>query len=74
MRNKLRELRESTDRTQEELGEELGITRQSVISIETGRYSPSLALAIRIAQLFETRVEEVFLLDDPEPADAASTQ
>lgn len=63
MRNTIRELREGRF-TQEELAEKLGISRQSVISIEGGRYKPSLELAMKIARFFESTVEEVFILDD----------
>lgn len=71
MRNKVRELRENAGLTQETLGGQLQVSRQTVISIETGRYRPSLDLAIKIARMFDTTVEEVFLVDDPADAGAA---
>lgn len=75
MRNNVRELRGKAGLTQEAMGEQLGITRQSVISIEGGRYQPSLELAMKIAKLFETTVEKVFSLDDDrKSADAAADQ
>lgn len=74
LRNTVRELREAAGHTQEALAAKLGVTRQSVISIETGKYNPSLELALQIARLFETTVEEVFLLDDPKPANAVADQ
>ena len=54
--------------TQEELARRVGVTRQTIIAIEKGKYNPSVALAIRIARVFELRVEEVFSL----PADSAA--
>ena len=60
VKNRLRELREQRGWTQTELGEKLGITRQSVHSIESGRYDPSLPLAFRIAELFKRRIEQIF--------------
>ena len=60
MKNKLKVYRAMNDLTQEALAEKLGITRQTVISIEKGKYDPSLELAFKIARLFETKVEEIF--------------
>lgn len=63
MRNDVRELREAAGLSQRELGERLGVSRQTVNSIETGRYDPSLPLAIAIARHFNTTVEEIFHVD-----------
>jgi len=52
--------------TQEELSKRLGVARQTVIAIERGKYNPSVALAIRIARVFERPVEEVFFLEEAE--------
>ncbi len=52
--------------TQEELAGRLGVARQTVIAIERGKYNPSVALAIRIARVFELPVEEVFFLEEAE--------
>lgn len=60
MKNRLRELRQAAGLSQAALGEELGVSRQTVIAIETGRYDPSLKLALRIARQFGQQVEEVF--------------
>ncbi|AAW39432.1 helix-turn-helix transcriptional regulator [Dehalococcoides mccartyi] len=60
MQNKLRVLRAIHNLTQEELADKLGITRQTVIAIEWGKYSPSLELAFKIASLFKAPIEEIF--------------
>ena len=59
--NRVRELRELNDgMSQAALGEAIGVTRQTVIAIEQGRYSPSLESAFRIARLFRVGLEDVF--------------
>ena len=50
--------------TQQELADLVGVTRQTIIALEAGRYAPSLPLAMRIARAFNTRIEEVFRLKD----------
>jgi putative transcriptional regulator len=60
MRNKLKVYRAMHDLTQEALAERLGVTRQTIISIESGRYDPSLGLAFKIAGLFKVKIEDVF--------------
>jgi len=60
VRNDVRELRQAAGLSQAALGEVLGVSRQTVIAIETGRYDPSLPLAIAIARHFGTTVEEIF--------------
>jgi putative transcriptional regulator len=49
--------------TQEDLANEIGVTRQTVIAMEKGKYNPSLELAFRIAHYFKAKVEEVFIYD-----------
>jgi putative transcriptional regulator len=61
MNNKLRELRAARAWSQADLADRLGVSRQTVNAIETGKYDPSLPLAFRIAGLFDLRIEEVFL-------------
>lgn len=63
MRNEVRRLRQAAGLSQRELAEALGVSRQTVNSIETGRYDPSLPLAIAIARHFRHTVEEVFHVD-----------
>jgi putative transcriptional regulator len=60
MRNSLRELREAKGWSQQELGDRLKVSRQTVIAIEKGKYDPSLPLAFSIARLFSRRIEDVF--------------
>lgn len=60
MKNRLRVLRAEREWSQSDLAERLGVSRQSVNAIETGKYDPSLPLAFRIADLFGLRIEEVF--------------
>jgi putative transcriptional regulator len=63
VRNVVRELRLTRGLSQAALGDVLGVSRQTVNSIETGRYLPSLPLAIALARFFEKAVEEVFDVD-----------
>jgi putative transcriptional regulator len=61
MENRLRVLRAERRWSQQDLGERLEVSRQSVNAIETGKYDPSLPLAFRIAELFELPIEEIFV-------------
>ncbi|NLK52573.1 MAG: helix-turn-helix transcriptional regulator [Syntrophomonadaceae bacterium] len=63
MENRLREMREDKGMTQEEVAIRVGVSRQTIISLEKGRYNPSILLAYRLARLFESSIEELFLLD-----------
>ena len=65
MKNRLRELRAERQWSQGELAEQLGVSRQTINAIETGRYDPSLPLAFRIARLFDSPIEEIFQADQP---------
>ncbi|HET7303847.1 MAG TPA: helix-turn-helix transcriptional regulator [Segeticoccus sp.] len=60
MWNQVRELRQAAGLSQAALGEQLGVSRQTVIAIETGRYDPSLRLALRIGRHFGRPVEDIF--------------
>ena len=64
MKNRLEELRKARGMTQEELAEALEVSRQTVGSLENGLYNPSILLAVKIARLFETTIEEVFLYEE----------
>jgi putative transcriptional regulator len=63
MRNTVRELRTERGWTQAELAEKLEVSRNSINAIETGRYEPSLTLAMRIARIFGLSVERIFFLE-----------
>ncbi|MEU7933834.1 helix-turn-helix transcriptional regulator [Micromonospora echinofusca] len=63
MKNDLRELRQAAGLSQRELAQALNVSRQTINSIETGRYDPSLPLAIAIARHFQRTVEEIFHVD-----------
>ena len=63
MRNRLKVLRAERDWSQLDLAERLGVSRQSVNAIETGKFDPSLPLAFRIADLFGLTIEDIFLRD-----------
>ncbi len=60
MNNRLKVLRAERDWSQSDLAERLGVSRQSINAIETGKYDPSLPLAFRIAELFGLAIEQVF--------------
>ncbi len=63
MNSRLKVLRAERSWSQQDLAERLGVSRQSVNAIETGKYDPSLPLAFRIADLFEMTIEDVFQRD-----------
>jgi putative transcriptional regulator len=63
MKNRLKVLRAERDWTQGDLADALGISRQSINAIETGKYDPSLPLAFRIADLFGLPIEAIFMRD-----------
>lgn len=60
MNNRLKVLRAERDWSQQDLGDKLGVSRQSVNAIEKGRYDPSLPLAFKIADVFGLTIEEIF--------------
>ena len=60
VKNRLKVLRAERDWSQGDLAERLGVSRQSVNALETGKYDPSLPLAFRIARLFGLQIEEIF--------------
>ena len=63
VQNRLRVLRAEREWSQAELAERLGVSRQTVNAVETGKYDPSLPLAFRMARLFDLAIEEVFQWD-----------
>lgn len=66
MNTRIRELRKARKLSQEELADAVGTTRQTITSIETGKYVASLPLAYRIAKYFGLKIEDVFLLKEEE--------
>ena len=64
MKNRIAQLRKAGRITQEELAEAVGVTRQTIISLENGRYNASLLLAHKIARYFGLTIEDVFLFDE----------
>lgn len=64
MINHVKECRVSLGMTQQELGDLLKVSRQTIFSIETGKYVPSTILTLKISKVFNKTVEEVFLLDE----------
>lgn len=66
MRNRLEEIRKAKGITQEELANALEVSRQTVGSLENGRYNPSIILAFKIARFFDVSIEEVFIYEEDE--------
>lgn len=64
MENKIRELRKENAVTQDELAGAVGVTRQTIISLENGKYNASLQLAHRISKYFKKRIEDVFVFEE----------
>jgi len=64
LKNRLEEIRKRNDITQEELAEKLEVSRQTIGSLENGRYNPSILLAFKIAHFFEMRIEEIFIYEE----------
>lgn len=60
VRNTVAKEREDHDLTQEALAEKVGVTRQTIIALEKGNYTPSVALALKLAKVFKCRVEDLF--------------
>ncbi|MGL5695009.1 MAG: helix-turn-helix transcriptional regulator [Peptostreptococcaceae bacterium] len=63
MKNKIQELRKSKKITQEELAKMCGVSRQTIISLENGKYNPSILLAHKIATIFNCIIEDVFVFE-----------
>jgi len=66
MKNRIRELRKLKKITQEELSKQVGVSRQSIIAIESGKFNPSLELAYNISKAFNSTIEEVFIFEEGE--------
>ena len=66
VKTRIQEFRKQNKVTQEELAAALGVTRQTIISLENGKYNASLQLAFKIARFFEKSIEEIFLYEEEE--------
>lgn len=64
MKNRLRAIREQRGYSQEQLGDLLNVSRQTINSIENERYDPSLPLAFKVARLFKVAIEDIFIYED----------
>ncbi len=64
IRTRIKELRARYDLTQDELAEKVGVTRQTMLYLEKGKYNPSLALAHKVARALKSQIDEVFIIDD----------
>ena len=64
MKNKIKQLRKEASLRQEDLAAQAGVSRQTIIAIENNKYDPTLELAMKLARLLHTTVEELFLLED----------
>ena len=64
MKNRIRVARAEVRMTQQQLAEAIGVSRQTINAIESGKFVPSTVLALKMAQIFEKQVEEIFMLDD----------
>lgn len=64
MKNRLKVYRAMYNLTQEELAKKVGVTRQTIIAIEKGKYDPSLELAFKIARFFGVRIEDIFIYEE----------
>lgn len=66
MKNHIEERRKARGMTQQQLASELGVSRQTIISLENGKYNPSILLAHNIAQLFGAQIEDIFIFEEEE--------
>lgn len=64
MKNRVKEIRKEKGITQIQLSEELGVSRQTISTMESGRYNPSLKLALKISKYFQKPIEEIFIYDE----------
>ena len=64
MNNKIKEFRKEYDVTQEDLTNKVGVTRQTIISLENGKYNASLQLAYKISKYFKSTIEEIFIFEE----------
>ena len=66
MKNRIEQLRKEQGMTQQQLASALGVSRQTIISLENGKYSPSILLAYNIAHMFGLHIEDIFVFEEDE--------
>lgn len=66
MKNRIEEIRKEKGIRQDELAKKMGVSRQTISSLENGRYNPSIMLAYKIAKFFDMTIEDVFIFEDEE--------
>ena len=64
MKNRIEEIRKERGIKQDDFAKSMGVSRQTISSLENGRYNPSIILAFKIAKYFDTTIEEVFLFEE----------
>lgn len=64
MKNRIEEIRKEREIRQDEFGKLMGVSRQTISSLENGRYNPSITLAYKIAKYFDMRIEDVFIFEE----------
>jgi putative transcriptional regulator len=64
MKNRIKELRAKNDLTQDQLAEQLAVSRQTIISLERERYNPSIILAFKLAKIFNCTIEDIFIYEE----------
>lgn len=66
MKNNLESIRKERKITQEELASEIEVSRQTIISLEKGRYNPSIVLAFKLSRYFDLKIEDIFIYEEEE--------
>ncbi|MFP4143210.1 MAG: helix-turn-helix transcriptional regulator [Thermoplasmata archaeon] len=69
MKTRIKEFRAKHDLTQNDLAEKVGVRRETILYLEKGEYNPSLKLAYKVAKVFDTDIEELFIFDDEDLKD-----
>ena len=64
IKTRIKELRARYNLTQDELADKVGVTRQTMLYLEKGKYNPSLLLAYRVAKVLQSSIDEVFIIED----------
>lgn len=64
MKNHIKEIRMKLDLSQDQLANKLGVSRQTIISLEKGRYNPSITLAFKLANVFHCQIEDIFIYEE----------